>query len=180
MINKDLELQWPMSYYEQLAYLKKKYGKVPRNYFATPDCKSKSVGITRASEGLFIHHDFEFAPEDNRVNDLSKQFNARFWPWKYQLAENLTYCNWLEHLMLHLKINLLRKEQLGFYVNDGVVNFLVPDLNIMYAYKFNIDTIPSWKLMCFNIIEDYYDDYAYIMNEWCKAIGYPDYEWKKL
>lgn len=180
MKNKDLEYQSKLSYSEQLAYLKEKYGKVPKNYFINESCKSKSPGITRTNEGLFIHHDYEYDPEDDRVNDLSKPLNARFWPWKYQLADNLTYCNWLEHLMLHLKINLLRKEQLGFYINDGVVNFLVPDLNRMYDYNFDIDTIPPWKLMCFNKIEDYYDDYEEIMNDWCREIGYPNYEWKKL
>ena len=45
---------------------------------------------------------------------------------------------------------------------------------------YNIDTIPPWKLMCFNKIEDYYDDYEEIMNDWCREIGYPNYEWKKL
>ena len=31
MINKDLERQWTMTYYEQLVYLKEKYGRVPKN-----------------------------------------------------------------------------------------------------------------------------------------------------
>lgn len=180
MKNKDLEIQWSLSYYDQLAYLKQKYGLVPKDYFATAACKSKSSGITRTDEGLFIHHDYEYDPEDDRVNDLSNKFNARYWPWKYQQKENLTYCNWLEHLMLHIKINLLRKEQLGFYINDGVVNFILPDLNKLYSYNFNIDTIPAWKLMCFNVIEDYYDDYCEIVNKWCIDIDYPNYEWKKL
>ena len=84
MKNKELEKLWNLDYYEALAYLKNKYGPVPHNYFCNESCKSKSSGITRTSEGLFIHHDYEFDPEDDRVNDLSKPLNASLWPWKYQ------------------------------------------------------------------------------------------------
>ena len=180
MINKDLERQWTMTYYEQLVYLKEKYGRVPKNYFCNQMCKSKSSGITRTADGLFIHHDYEYNPDDDRVCDLSKSLNAKLWPWKYQLAENLTYCNWLEHLMLHIKINILRFKQLGFYVNDGVVNYFAPDLNKFYTYQADPTHTPTWQLTCFTAVEDYYEDYCFMMSEWCKAINWPDYNWKKL
>ena len=58
---------------------------------------------------------------DCNIHDQrAKQFD-----YMYQHAENLTYCNYLEHLIIHVKINILRKQQLGHYINDGVVNFLI-------------------------------------------------------
>ena len=82
--------------------------------------------------------------------------------------------------MLHIKINLLRKEQLGFFINDGVINYLIPELNRLYNYNFNIDTIPDWQLHCFNIVQNDYESYQWMINEWCKLIGYPNYNWKDL
>ena len=84
MINSELyNIQWHLPYEKQLEYLKDKYGKVPFNYFKDLSCEVKSSGITRTEEGLFIHHDFEFDPNDDLVSDLSKPVNARHWPWKY-------------------------------------------------------------------------------------------------
>ena len=36
--------------------------------------------------------------------------------------------------MLHIKINLLRHDQLGSFISDGVINFMVPQLNDWYSY----------------------------------------------
>ena len=53
-------------------------------------------------------------------------------PYEWQLPENIVYCDYLEHLFLHILIcenpsedhNLF--EAVGF---GGVINFIVPELN---------------------------------------------------
>ena len=69
------------------------------------------------------------------MNNLSDPAIAKQFDYMYQHAENLTYCNYLEHIIIHVKINILRKQQLGHYINDGVVNFLIPELNNWYRYN---------------------------------------------
>ena len=100
----------------------------------------------------------------------------------YQHAENLTYCNYLEHLIIHVKINILRKQQLGHYINDGLVNFMIPELNDWYRY---VGLDKPWKEAAFSLIEENYPDYCDIVNYWLYTISDGDeevknFDWKKL
>lgn len=157
-----------MDYYEQLEYLKKKYGAVPENYYLDVECTRKSTKNGRGNDGLFIHHDFEYDPANPLTSDLSKPELARQFDYKYQRAENLTYCDYLEHLMLHCKINVLRTRQLGGFIRDGIMNYFAPDLNRWYARP---EDLFGWKKAAFSRIEPYYEDYRQIISDWVDELA---------
>ena len=96
-IKKELEMPLPELY----KYLKRKYGLVPENYFMDVNCTRKSVKNGRGNEGLFVHHDYEYDPANPLVSNLSDSAVAKQFDYMYQHAENLTYCNYLEHLIIH-------------------------------------------------------------------------------
>ena len=185
MTNKELEKQLNMSYEEQLTYLKEKYGPAKENYFLTVNCDRKSTKIGRGNEGLFCHHDYEYDPQNPLTSDLSKPEIAKQFTYKYQEAENLTYCNYLEHLLLHCKINLLRGKQLGHYIQDSVVNHFIPILNDLYRYR--IKDMKEWQKIAFSLIKYDYDSYVEIIRWWIASLGtseerrFPDWKkWSKI
>lgn len=177
MDSKELKYEMSLDLLDLYKYLKDRNGRVPENYYMDVNCTRKSTKNGRGNEGLFVHHDYEYDPANPLVNNLSQSEIARLFDYKYQYAENLTYCNYLEHLIIHVKINLLRKEQLGHYINDGLVNYMIPELNDWYRYL--IDLKP-WQEAAFSLIEDNYSDYCDIINYWLEQLGTPDFEWKKL
>ena len=168
MKSEELEKQSKMPYREQLDYLKRKYGPAPENYYLDVACMRKSTKNGRGREGLFLHHDFEYDPRNPLVSNLSNSEMGKLFDYDYQKAENLTYCDYLEHLMLHCKINLLRVDQLGAFIKDGVVNFMVPQLNDWYGYAVDLD---SQQKAAFGRIEDCYSDYRAILNSWVDALA---------
>lgn len=168
MKSEELEKQSKMDYYEQLAYLKKKYGPAPENYYLDVACTRKSTKNGRGNDGLFVHHDFEYDPANPLTCDLSKPELARQFDYKYQRAENLTYCDYLEHLMLHCKINVLRTEQLGGFIRDGIMLYFAPDLNRWYAHS---KVLYGWRKAAFSRIEPYREDYQQIISDWVDELA---------
>ena len=136
-----------LTYVEYCNYLQNKYGVGRDNYFSKSWVKSKKV--TRTKEGLVVHHKYE-----NKAIMLSHVDYAKQHPYKWQCAENLVYCDYLEHLLLHILIceyylPKSRTVQVGI---GGVVNFLVPELNDMYS---GWQPKQAWQLACRNkIIND--------------------------
>ena len=163
MDSKELRAQMKLSYPQLLSYLKEKYGEAKENYFLDINCTRKSVINGRGKEGLFLHHDFEYDRQNPLVNNLSQPDIAKQFDYKYQYAENLTYCNYLEHILLHVKINILRTKQLGRFISDGLVNFMLPEVNDWY--KFLVDLKP-WQQKAFSLIEYNYSDYCDILEYW--------------
>lgn len=102
------------SYEEYCGYLNKKYGAVPRKYGSS---KNK-----RPDDGLFIHHVGE-----DEVASLSNRKIALANDPVYQEPENLVYCNYLEHLLLHIMIGeeTAGTKNLGL---NGPFVFIVPAL----------------------------------------------------
>lgn len=177
-IKKELDLTLPALY----QYLKEKYGPVPENYFMDVNCTRRSTKNSRGNEGLFVHHDYEYDPNNPLVNNLSDPAMAKQFDYRYQRAENLTYCNYLEHLIIHIKINILRKEQLGHYINDGLVNFMIPELNDWYRYRINLK---PWQEATFDLIKENYNDYCDLISFWLYNISdgneeVINFDWKKL
>ncbi len=166
-IKKELDLELPALY----QYLKEKYGPVSENYFMDVNCTRKSTKNGRGNEGLFVHHDYEYDPANSLVNNLSDPKVARQFDYMYQHAENLTYCNYLEHLIIHIKINLLRKEQLGGFISDGVINFMIPQLNDWFSYSIKLQ---PWQEKAFSIIEYNYDDYCDLLKYWLNHLDLTD------
>ena len=119
----------PMTYREYCGYLQQKYG-VGRSAYMTASW-NKSKKCTRTNEGLFTHHIFE----DHAIMRSSKGWAIQN-PYEWQLAENLVYCDYLEHLLLHILICEYPEEDANLFEDvgvGGVVNFLVPQLNDLYS-----------------------------------------------
>lgn len=88
-----------MNYDEFVSYLLKKYGPAKYDYFTNATCKTKSKRISRTKEGLFCHH-----IDEDKGYMLSRTGCALEQPFEYQKAERLVYCNYIEHLLLHILI----------------------------------------------------------------------------
>lgn len=117
------------TYLEYCDYLQSKYGiglddYMTKGYNPKQKCK-------RTKEGLVAHH----KKEDTMIL-LSNKKVAQMCPFEWQLKENIVYCDYLEHLLLHILIckypadERARSVKVGF---GGVVNFIVPELNDMYS-----------------------------------------------
>lgn len=165
---KELRSQISLSYKQQLQYLKAKYGEAKENYYLDINCTRKSKTNGRGNEGLFLHHDFEYDPQNPLTANLSDPDIAKQFDYKYQYAENLTYCNYLEHILLHVKINVLRNKQLGRFISDGLINFMLPEVNDWY--KFLVDLKP-WQESAFKLIEDNYSEYCDILEYWVDELA---------
>lgn len=174
MTSKELNhYLYELTYNEYVDFLKNKYGKVPKDYFYTNKNNElvKTAGITRGKDGLYIHHVYEcfflglsdptmyilqLNSLDNNIRDAQK-------------AENLVYCNLLEHLILHVKIALeyhRGQEQVG-------IDFITGDLNRLYELgdkqlieKTYNSPQHKWKCEVYKVIKDDYSIYL----ELCKII----------
>lgn len=144
------------SYEEYCDYLKEKYGCATCDYFY-PNFK-KNPKISRTSEGLVCHH----ICEDKAIM-LSTVAYAERNPFEYQRAENLVYCDYLEHLFLHILIceNPSRDrnpfEAVGI---GGILNYLVPELNDVYSGWI---TAQTWRLKCHSLILNDRDVYLLLL-----------------
>lgn len=137
-----------MSYLEYCDYLQEKYG-IPQCAYFYPSF-SKNSKVSRTKDGLVAHHKYE----DHAILLSKKEFAMKN-PYEWQLAENLVYCDYLEHLFLHILIceypspDANKNEKVGI---GGVVEFLVPELNDVYS---GWKSKAQWKMNCFDrIIND--------------------------
>lgn len=150
------------SYEELLIDLKKKYGVPSDSYFHNCVSYSPRQSIKRSAEGLLIHHD----REDTAIMLSHAEFNKRFkYPFEWHNPENLTYCNMLEHLMLHILICCRKKGVLNERLQQetgsgGVVNFMAPQVNtyLSGAYEYKMPWILNALAMFDDKenVEDYY------------------------
>lgn len=136
-----------LNYLEYCDYLQEKYGIGLSDYMTKS--WNKNSKVTRTKEGLIAHHKFE----DHAILLADKE-HAMKNPYEWQLAKNIVYCDYLEHLLLHILIcenpaeNHNTDEAVGI---GGVVNFIVPELNDFYSgWKTN----QGWRLNCHNLIKD--------------------------
>lgn len=145
-----------LNYLEYCDYLQKKYGIPKRPYFTKG--WSKSQGISKTSEGLVPHHKFE----DHAIL-LSNPEHAKKNPYEWQLPENIVYCDYLEHLFLHVLIcenpspDHNPYEAVGI---GGVINFIAPELNDFYS---GWVTKQKWRETCLNLVKDDKDVYMVIL-----------------
>lgn len=136
IFEKEIEYIRGLKYFELCKYLQSKYGMPQGDYFVNKSCSTPNQKIKRSNEGLFIHHIQECV-----FPDLSKKDMALLMPYDYQLAANLVYCNYFEHLILHIDIVLefMTKEFIGVYPNlkkpgvvivgmGGLVNHILPEI----------------------------------------------------
>jgi hypothetical protein len=159
--------QWGMSieeynrvkdftYSEYCDYLQTKYGIGLCDYM-TENFKCINKKCSRVSDGLYAHHRYE-----DCASLLCNKERASLYPFEYQKAQNIVYCNLLEHLFLHILIceypNPVNKDDiLG---SGGVLNFFVPQLNDFYT-----GWIPKldWQFICLNIVKENKDTYLLLL-----------------
>lgn len=140
------------TYLEYCDYLQKKYGIGLSDYMTKSWNKNNKV--TRTKEGLLAHHKFE----DHAILLSTREFAMQN-PFEWQLAKNIVYCDYLEHLLLHILIceypsndkNALEVVGIG-----GVVNFIVPELNDYYS---GWETNQNWRKICHDLIKHDKDVY---------------------
>lgn len=170
-MNKEEFLKIEDLYYgEYCKYLQKKYGKPSAPYFTNN--YSRVSRISRTSEGLFIHH----IKEDSAMM-LSNPTYAREAPFEYQMPENLVYCDYLEHLLLHVKICEASfdhperiKESLALVGAGGIFDYIIPDLNDIYSgYK----THTEWRKPIIERIINDKETYLLIMDRFIKYFCVP-------
>ncbi len=143
------------SYLQIVDLLLNKYGRATGDYFVNETCRSKNKKISRTNEGLLCHH----IDEDKAILLSNDQYAANN-PFEYQKADRLVYCNFLEHLLLHIKIaeeprnaNANRNEVQGI---GGAVNFIVRQINGFYGGQ--IPTV-EYLAIAMSVIENDYQTY---------------------
>lgn len=166
MDRSELQKERAMNYIELVEHLQNKYGIPNRAYFRTESCKSKSP-IMRTDEGLFVHHVKEMIRPK-----LSNPKVATMCPWEWQQPENLCYCNYLEHLLLHVCINLDKCERSGKLVSDGLVCCIIPELEDYYARRpVYTEKNVVWRNAVNKVIEDNQQDFEEIVADWKAKIN---------
>ena len=150
-----------MKYQDLCNYLHQKYGQASCDYFTTPECKTKSKKVTRTDEGLFCHHIFE-----DRYDNLSNPHLAKIHPFEAQKRENLVYCNYIEHLILHLKINANAQ---SIFENAFEINYFFDSLGFFWiAGEINDlfrrgGSSQKWRNNCFVTIKEDFEDYISVL-----------------
>ena len=142
-----------MSYSEYVEHLLEKYGCSAYDYFRTPTCKSKNPKISRVEEGLYCHH----IDEDKAIM-LSMPEVAKLYPFEYQKADRLAYCNILEHLLLHIKIAEERKD-VASEVGMGGVALITEEINAHIQRGYSA----GWRKNTMKIIDENYVEYIYTL-----------------
>ncbi len=130
-----------MTYVEYCDYLQEKYGIGLADYMTKSFNKNQKC--SRTSEGLIAHH----KAEDKMIMLSTKAF-AEKCPYEWQKKENIVYCDYLEHLLLHVlicKYPSPEKLPIADVGIGGVVNFIVPELNDLYS---GWVTKQEWRLNC--------------------------------
>lgn len=166
MHSKELKMEEEMSYPDQISYLLKKYGKARYDYFLDDVSWLKSQYVSRTKEGLFCHHIDEYD-----IPTLSDPAIARKHSFLHQKADHLVYCNYLEHLLLHMKIGYDRYIRNHQELNDPSLftEFLTHGV-IMISHEVN--TLISddgsdalWQERCFDAIRKYLSDYPELLRD---------------
>ena len=119
---------------------------------------NKNQKVPRTSDGLIAHH----KAEDKMIMLSTKAF-AEMCPYEWQLKENIVYCDYLEHLFLHVlicKYPSPEKLPIADVGIGGVVNFIVPELNDLYS---GWVTKQPWRLNCHRLVENDKDVYLAIL-----------------
>ncbi len=147
-----------MTYLEYCDYLQGKYGIGLSDYMTKSFNKNQKV--TRTKEGLVAHHKME-----DRMILLSNPQIACNCPFEWQKKENIVYCDYLEHLFLHVLICKYPSAEKEYIVDvgiGGVVNFIVPELNDLYS---GWQTAQSWRQNCHDKVRHDKDVYLAILKD---------------
>lgn len=153
-----------MSYMEYFEYLQSKYGTPPRSYI-TEDWKYTAVvkklrnPNSRTKEGLFIHTRHECLDMHISVLPYAKKY-----PFEYQMPHNLCYCDYLEHMLLHILICKYYNpkfdiEKVGA---KSMLTHIMPALNDFYS---GFQTEAKWEKPCVEKIINDKKAYLLMLNQ---------------
>lgn len=150
------------TYLEYCDYLQRKYG------IGLADYMTKSYNINqkckRTKEGLVVHH-----KKEDTAPMLCNRTDAKMFPFEWQSKENLVYCDYLEHLLLHVLIcKYPSNDKLALYRVGigGVINFLVPELNDLYS---GWKTSQPWRKNCHDKVVDDVEVYLEILKQFLET-----------
>ena len=157
------------TYLDYCNYLQQKYGIGLSDYMTKSF--NKNSKCSRTKDGLLSHHKYE----DHAIMLSTKEFAMKN-PFEWQRAENIVYCDYLEHLLLHILIcespskDRNRLEAVGI---GGVINFIVPELNDVFS---GWETREGWRKNCHNLIVNDKDVYLTLLKRFkATCCDYPFY-----
>lgn len=145
-----------LTYLDYCDYLQQKYGIGLCNYMTKS--WNKNAKVSRTNDGLIAHHKYE----DHAIMLSNKEYAMQN-PYEWQLAENIVYCDYLEHLFLHILIceypsqNRNQLEAVGI---GGIINFIVPELNDIYS---GWQPKQQWRKNCHDLIINDKDVYLVLL-----------------
>lgn len=148
-----------LTYLEYCDYLQDKYGIGLTDYMTKSFCSKKEC--RRTKDGLIAHHKAE-----DKMILLSTEEVARQCPFEWQKKENIVYCDYLEHLLLHVLIcKYPSPDKLPFAIvgDGGVVGFIVPELNDVYS---GWVTKQEWRRICYSKIINDKETYLLIIKQY--------------
>ena len=149
------------SYSELCSYLIGKYGICDKPYFKKN--KNGNLEKTKGKQELCLHRHHVY---ENEIPNLSNIDVAKEYDLKYQKAENLVYCNLLEHFLLHFKINQEYDATLGI----GGDLYIIRELNDCFFN--NIETysepIKCLKQEYVRLLKDFYNLFPQYEHIICK------------
>lgn len=154
MYKQEFKQLMKMSYSQLVDYLLYKYGPVKGNYFTNDSFVYQNKKIKRTSEGLFIHH-----IDEDKAIDISSKGHAQHAPKHFQNADRLVYCNFLEHLLMHIAITteVDHVDKIpGNWVGYGGLSLISRPLNDLFGGR---PTSQEWLNKCFSIIKENFDEY---------------------
>lgn len=161
MLKEEISYLLKLNYSQAVGFLINKYGTCKYDYFNNENCASENPNASRSKEGLFLHH-----IDENKYMNLSSRKVAKTYPYAAQKAERLVYCNYLEHLLLHVKIyEDYLKGKCDQHATFGIFLFMVPELN--YFYRTNKFT-RNYNETCGEIIKDNFAEYLLILKYFIK------------
>lgn len=167
---------WKNKDYETyIKFLWKKHGKVEGDYFTNEEKLTKNTKIPRGKDGLYIHH----IDEDKAIMLSTPAYIKKFgYPFDFQKAERLVYCDLMEHMVLHMMIVKKDIETKGknrfhkqFLVGSGgIFNFMLPELLDIYS---GIEYKQPWKQEVIKQVIDKKDELIEVIKQ-LKKLGYND------
>ena len=158
MNREEIEKELSLNYFELVDYLKAKYGEAKYDYFYNDTFRSINRKVRRNKEGLFCHHIDEI-----KIPLLSDKYHASSFSFEYQKKERLVYCNYFEHLILHIKSRIANWSTKGLsplhLISGSGAIYICQDINGLYLNG----TTLQWKQNSFNIIKENYEEYILLL-----------------
>lgn len=154
------------SYLEYCDYLIAKHGVAKSDYMNRYYEYNKKT--SRTFEGLIAHHRYE----DHAIM-LSEKRIAEMHPFEWQLAKNLVYCDYLEHLLLHILICENPPKDLHSSIAErvgigGIINYMVPQLNDLYSGWCPSSSQKLWMQRCFDRVKEQKEVYFALLKRFKK------------